>query len=81
MSSQGHVRMMVYSEEGDSDKVITDWEHKRGCNGQCWSRHNSQVNSATVSGSKKPPFIWGLSNLEKLFQKYSGFNTAFFFSL
>lgn len=44
--------MMVYREGGDFDKVITDWEHIGGWGGPWWIRHHSQVNSATISGSK-----------------------------
>lgn len=43
---------MVYREGGDFDKVITDWEHIGGWGGPWWIRHHSQVNSATISGSK-----------------------------
>lgn len=54
MNSRGHVRMIVYNEEADFGKVITDWEYTRGWGGQSWIGHHSQVNSANITGSKDP---------------------------
>lgn len=57
-----------FTGRGDSEKVITDWEHTRNL-GTCWIRHNSQVGSAAIATSKDLLHT-RVFNMDQIFQDF-----------